>query len=197
MKKIMIAVMAVATVGLVSWTSMDKSAEGVQTFKLDTAKTTLNWSGNYLADGHSHMGTVNVTEGAVMYKGKKFQSGAFVVDLSTIAVTDLPDEKKPMLVGHLKSPDFFNVEKFMKVPVKITGITATEIQATITVMGKEIAATMPVKVEKAADMITAKGKFDIDLATTGMNGFKAAEGKPANARVNSVVSFDINLVLKK
>lgn len=197
MKKIMIAAVVLATVGLVSWTTSNNSEEGVKAFNLDQTKSSLAWKADYVADGHSHSGTVNISSGAMLFKGKKFKSGAFEVDLTTMTNTDLSEEKKPMLIGHLKSPDFFNVEKFAKVPVVIKSMTDTEIKATITVLGKAIDATMPVTVVKGSDVVTAKGKFSIDFAATNMNGFKAGKDKPADARVNSVISFDLNLVLTK
>ena len=64
-------------------------------------------------------------------------------------------------------------------------------------MGKEIKAVMPVKYSKDENGITAKGKFSLDFAPTGLMGFSPAPGDPENAHVDSKIEFEINLVLKK
>lgn len=192
----MIAALALVTIGLVSWKSFESKEAGKKVYQLDQEASSLKWKGSYASDGHTHEGSVQITEGSVTYKGTKFEEGSFVVDLNTIKNTDLPDKKKPMLEGHLKSPDFFNVEKYAKVPVTITEVTEEGIKAKIMVVGKEIEATMPVKPMMKDGMLVASGKFDVDFASTDLNGFKAGEGKPANQHVNTVISFDLNLVLK-
>lgn len=39
----------------------------------------------------------------------KVTSGTFTIPIATMANFDLPDEVKPMLLEHLKSPDFFHL----------------------------------------------------------------------------------------
>ena len=40
------------------------------------------------------------------------ESGSFLIDMNSIAVIDIPadDKDNAKLTGHLKSPDFFDVE---------------------------------------------------------------------------------------
>lgn len=197
MKKTIIASIALASIALVSWTGIDQTSKADSTYKLDASATTLKWTGKYVSDGHTHTGTVNVTKGTVVYKGTAFSSGNFEIDMNSIVDTDLPADKKGMLEGHLKSPDFFNTASFGTAKVKINSISDQEIKATITVLDKEIPAVMPVKIVKTKKGITATGKFTVDFAALNANGFKAAEGKPQDQHSDSNVSFDLNLVLKK
>ncbi len=46
-----------------------------------------------------------------MMEDDKIVGGEFTMDMSTITVTDLSGEDKGKLEGHLKSEDFFGIEK--------------------------------------------------------------------------------------
>lgn len=197
MKKSIIAVVALSAISLVSWKAMETSKHDEAIFKLDAAKSTLAWTGKYVSDGHTHNGTVKITDGSIKYHATQFESGAFTIDMKTIEVSDLPAEKKPMLLGHLQSPDFFNVEKSSNVNVKINSMTDKEIKATLTVLGTEIPAVMPVSFSKNDKTVTVSGKFDVDFAALNANGFKAGDKQPKDQHASSVVSFDLNLVLTK
>lgn len=197
MKKVIIAVVALSTISLVSWKAMETNSKHDEAiYKLDVAKTTLAWTGKYVADGHTHSGTVKVVDGTIKYHATQFEKGSFVIDMKTIKITDMSEDKAPRLLGHLNSADFFDVEKNATVTVKINNITEGEINATLTVLGKEIPAIIPVKFNKTKEEVTATGKFDIDFAALDANGFKAKAEKPEQ-RTSSVVSFDLNLALTK
>lgn len=81
-----------------------------QTKKVDATKSSINWVGKKVTG--SHEGTINLQEGALIFKGKKLVGGNFTVNMTTISTTDLDGKGKTNLDGHLKSDDFFGVEKF-------------------------------------------------------------------------------------
>ena len=85
-------------------------AVNAQTKKVDVTKSTINWVGKKVTG--SHEGTITLKEGALVFKGKKVVNGNFTVDMTTINTTDLDGKGKTNLDGHLKSDDFFGVEKF-------------------------------------------------------------------------------------
>jgi len=82
-----------------------------QTKKVDVSKSSINWLGKKVTGQHE--GTINLKEGALVFKGKKLAGGTFTVDMTSIVTTDLKAGKgKEDLEGHLKSEDFFGTEKF-------------------------------------------------------------------------------------
>ncbi|RAK21678.1 polyisoprenoid-binding protein YceI [Flavobacterium aquaticum] len=135
---------ALALVAFVSF------AVNAQSKKVDVNKSTINWVGKKVTGAHE--GTITFKEGALVFKGKKVVNGNFTVDMTTINTTDLDGKGKTNLDGHLKSDDFFGVEKFP---------TATLVFKTIGEKGKGVYAV-------TADL-TIKGKtepikFDLTVA---------------------------------
>ena len=73
----------------------------------------------------SHEGTIDVKSGSLDFDGEKLVGGNFVIDMTTIACTDLEGEYKGKLEGHLKSGDFFDVEKHTTASLNITKAKST------------------------------------------------------------------------
>lgn len=72
----------------------------------------------------SHQGTINLKSGTLNFDGDNLNGGEFVIDMTTIINTDLDGEYKQKLEGHLKSDDFFGVEKFPLAKLKIISAKA-------------------------------------------------------------------------
>jgi polyisoprenoid-binding protein YceI len=82
-----------------------------QKLKADPAKSQVKWTGNKV--GGSHNGEVKLKSGELEIKGDQIVKGNFVIDMTSIVNNDLEDkEYNQKLVGHLKSDDFFGVEKY-------------------------------------------------------------------------------------
>ena len=82
-----------------------------QTYEVNAEKSTVKWVGKKIASQHN--GTVALKEGNFEIKDNKFVSGTFIIDLSIMTDESSDDPKKPSrLVGHLKSEDFFSVDKY-------------------------------------------------------------------------------------
>ena len=84
------------------------------TYNVDVENSVVHWRGAMSGlKVYDHSGLLHFSEGTVTVKDEKVIAGNFVVDMTTITPTDenYDEEKKPeMLVGHLSSPDFFDVE---------------------------------------------------------------------------------------
>ncbi|MCH4824135.1 YceI family protein [Gramella lutea] len=86
--------------------------------EVDVEASTVKWTGEKVTG--SHNGTIDLESGYFMMEDDKIVGGEFVMDMSTIAVTDLTGENKGKLEGHLKSEDFFGVEKHPTAKLVIT-----------------------------------------------------------------------------
>lgn len=166
-------------------------------YQLDPTASTLKWKGTYEADGHSHNGTVKISEGSISYKGDTFEAGNFIVDMKTIENELTPEMGADDLNSSIASADIFNTAQFPNVEVKINSISKKEIDATLKVAGKEVPAKMPVKIKKTDKELTAKGKFTVDFSSLNANGFKPSTEKgKENQYIKPGVDFELNLVLK-
>ena len=96
--------------------------DGIYTFDVDRSK--LNWSGNRpLIDKYVDNGTVMLKEGSVEVKDKVVSKANLVIDLTTINATDIArGEGQDMLSKHLKSADFFEVEKYPTAQYEVTSV---------------------------------------------------------------------------
>ena len=99
------------TIAIALLVATSAATVSAQAKKIDAGKSRIEWTGKKVTGQHS--GTVNLTEGSLVFSGKKLTGGAFTVDMNSIQDTDLKaGEGKEKLEGHLKSADFFGTDKF-------------------------------------------------------------------------------------
>lgn len=77
---------------------------------IDLDKSTVSWTGKKLVGQHN--GNIKIKSGHVMLTDGKLSGGEFIMDANTIETKDLKGGMKNKLDKHLKSADFFDVEKF-------------------------------------------------------------------------------------
>lgn len=120
MKKLFLSLIVLATVATAC---KDNKKEAVETEdakvvdvnvsnlnNVDLDASTLTWTGT--KPGGAHTGTVSLESGGMLVNNGALVGGEFVFDMSSIENTDMEGEQAANLVGHLKSPDFFDVEKY-------------------------------------------------------------------------------------
>lgn len=105
---------ALVFVGLAFTTSAD--------VKVDTSESFVAWKG-YKVTG-SHHGKVMLKDGQINFEEGQLVGGGFTIDMSTISCEDLEGEWQQKLEGHLKSPDFFGVEKYPLATFAITKVVS-------------------------------------------------------------------------
>ncbi len=88
--------------------------------EIDVTQSKIAWKG-YKVTGE-HDGSIQLKKGVLQFEGKQLKGGNFVVDMTSITNHDLQGEWKGKLEGHLKSDDFFGVEKHPTANLKITKV---------------------------------------------------------------------------
>lgn len=106
----------------------DEAAAETSDVAIDGASSTVNWTGEMLGM-YSHNGTVAIKEAKVTMAEDKVAGGSFVVDLSTITPLDenfdsAKGKTPEKLVGHLSSPDFFDVANHPTASFEITEVSS-------------------------------------------------------------------------
>lgn len=81
------------------------------THPIDCSQSRLEWSGRNLFK--KHVGTIAISGGEITVKDGEVAAGSITLDMRSIRNSDLVDqEENSLLVRHLKSEDFFDVELF-------------------------------------------------------------------------------------
>jgi len=100
---------------LIVFTTVSVSA---QSYVADVSKSTLDWHGKKVTG--EHFGNIDLKEGMMIIKNDQITGGKFVIDMTSITNTDLTDASyNRKLVNHLKSDDFFGVEKHPEAVIEI------------------------------------------------------------------------------
>ncbi|MDA0936512.1 MAG: YceI family protein [Bacteroidetes bacterium] len=90
-----------------------------QTLTANTEQSNIRWYGEELT-GKTHFGSLKFESAMVDVQDGIVTGGTFTVDMNSLNVEDLSGGGKARLEGHLKSDDFFSVEKHNKAELKIT-----------------------------------------------------------------------------
>lgn len=138
-----------------------------QKVKADLDKSSLTWTGKKVTG--QHHGSISIESGWMKIDGNKITEGEYVIDMKSLTVEDLTGEMKGKLEGHLKSDDFFGVEKHGKSVLKITGSEAInssgfKVMGNLTIKG----ITNPIEFETkkmgnkyVSSIVVDRSKFDV------------------------------------
>lgn len=127
----------------------------------------LTWVGSKVTG--SHEGTIKLKSGYLTLDNNNLVGGGFVIDMTTIVCTDLSGKGKASIEGHLKSDDFFSVDKFPTasltiLDVKKKGLGQYQVNANITIKGM----TQEIMFDAEIKEKTAKAKLVIDRTEFGI-----------------------------
>ncbi len=169
MKNSIKKIAAIAIVALITFSFTTVNGDKKE---IKTESSKVVWKG-YKVTG-SHQGVIAVKSGHLNFNENKLIGGEFTIDMSTITNTDLEGEYKGKLEGHLKSDDFFGVEKFptaslIFTKVKSIGKNSYKVTGDITIKGKTetISFDLSVYGNKAnASLKIDRTKFDVRYGST-------------------------------
>ncbi len=169
-----------------------------QDFTVVGEKSVLRWSGKKATGGHT--GVIKLTEGKFSIKKDKFVSGEFVIDMNSMVEGDGTDPNKgARLIGHLKSDDFFSVEKFPTAKLSIKESTKFDkeeatVTADLTIKG----ATHPVtfKVKRSGGVYQASVVFDRSKYDVRYGSGKFFDNLGDKA-IDDMIPLDVTLVTLK
>lgn len=174
-------------------------------YTVNTDESKVMWTGSKPTG--QHMGTIGLSNGTIAVTDGMISGGEFTIDFNSLVNTDLKaGEGKEDLEGHLKTGDFFEVEKFPTGTFNVTSVEAVSDNAEVThnVTGnltmKDItkSVSIPMNVAMMGDKIAAQSTaFTIDRTQWGINFHSGALGTAKDKIINDQVGLVITLVANK
>jgi polyisoprenoid-binding protein YceI len=171
-------------------------------YKVDVSRSKIEWIGRKITGQHA--GELKLASGILNSNGKSLVGGNFVIDMSSISNTDLDKESAQKLLGHLKSDDFFSIEKnptanFDISSVKSEAVDKVTITGRLTIKGITNEISFPATVKQRGNILVAvangvkvdRTKFNIRY---GSKSFIAGIGDKA---IDDEFELNINLVASK
>ncbi len=189
MKK-QLTLVTLALVGMISLASF-KALE--TKYSVSTQDSQLKWTGYHLAKSYEHWGHVNIKSGSVTVSDGKITSGEFTIDMTSIANKDVEGEKdSKKLDGHLKSDDFFAVEKHPEAKLVITKVDGSgKATGNLTIRGITKEIQFATKVEEiSGSKLVATADIKVDRTD-----FKVMYGwKLENAILSNEFRMEVKIV---
>lgn len=129
----------------------------VQATDVDLKKSEVKWKGTKVTG--EHYGKVALKSAKVELEGENLKNAEFVVDLNSITAEDIQDpEWNKKFITHMKSGDFFEVEKYPTAKLVTKKIEGNKVKADLTIKGK----THPVEFTYKKDGNAYTGDFTFD-----------------------------------
>ena len=139
----------------------------------------LSWEGNPLVGG-GHTGTIGFKYGTISTnESGTILKGEFVLNMHTLENADIEDEQSAKdLVNHLKSDDFFSVNKFPEASFELTKTARAfkyareneyEITGLLTIRGITHPISFPANIKIENGVIKADARITIDRTRWGVN----------------------------
>ncbi|WP_207432588.1 YceI family protein [Sabulibacter ruber] len=180
MKKMLLSVLVAAAVGVSAFQMVTPgtpekaagttAAVAMQTFKVNTEESKISWIGRKVTGEHN--GNIKLANGTMLFERGALRGGTFIMDMSTITCNDLEGGSNKRLVDHLKSDDFFSVEKNPSARFAITNLAPRQnakagtanyiVTGDLTIKGITNQVSFPATVHVKKGVATAKATLKFD-----------------------------------
>ena len=194
--KISMSLVAIAAISTLAFTTPTVKTT---VYTVDTKSTKTTWVGKKVTGQHT--GAISVSKGSISADEKNITAGNFEFDMNSITCTDLTDkEYNAKLIGHLKSEDFFSVEKnptskFVLTKATLKSGNDYEVTGNLTIKGITNEITFPAMIRMdsktivtIAKIMVNRTKFDMKF---GSASFFESIGDKA---INDEFELDVNVV---
>lgn len=187
--------------------SIAEGAVVAGTYTVNVSESTVGWSAKKpLIEGYVNSGTIGITEGTISVTDSS-ATGSFTIDMNTIDVglTAKKPGKEGALEGHLKSDDFFDVEKFPTASFAIKNVALSSepltysVTGDLTMKGVTNELTFPAKIYlNDSGKLVADATFEFDRTKWGITyGSDSFFDDLADRAISDMVEMRLMLVADK
>lgn len=173
---------------------------GKEKYVIDKYLSVVTWECSMAASevlgSKGHSGYITISSGELVIENGQLVGGTVEVDMNTIA--DEFHRSNNKLVNHLKSPDFFDVEKFPISTFVLTKVAPADgdtvnVTGNLTIKGITHEVTFPASVDVTERTVTANGNVTIDRTQWDV---RYGSGKFFASLADKGISDDIEFHMK-
>lgn len=163
-----------------------------ETFTIDTTASSVTWIGAKMTGRHN--GLLNIASGKLNMRNDLLTDGIMIFDISSIRSADksIDEGSNKKLTTHLRSEDFFDIERFPTARFELTGIAPFDstsqkpepptasyselriknpthrITGNLTMKGQTKSISFPARVTIQDNLLRAKANFNLDRTKWGL-----------------------------
>ncbi len=146
------------------------------TYTVNANESLIRWTGRNLFNHHS--GTMLLAQGGITLRDNALVSAQFSIAMDSMACEDIPDSgMNQMLIGHLKSDDFFDTanhptaefiaDRITPIAASTEGTPNYHLHGRLTLRGMTREIDFPIVVAADGNRLTAQGLLDLDRTQFG------------------------------
>jgi polyisoprenoid-binding protein YceI len=176
-------------------------AKAPTSLPVDPAKSGINWHATKV--GGEHKGIVKLAKGNLEIDGNRLKGGDFEMNMTTIVDTD-KDTPNTRLTNHLRSEDFFSVEKHPSSTFRITKVEPIAkakagepnytVTGDLTIKGVTHPNTFPATVKIAGNSAEATAKVTVNRMKYDIQYRSSFLGTAADKIIYDDFTIDLKLV---
>jgi polyisoprenoid-binding protein YceI len=171
--------------------------------RIDIQKSRIEWVGRNLLN--RHFGTLKLRSGEIEVRDARIDHGKFAVDMDSIENVDIEDSiMRKLLIAHLKSDDFFDVQHFPSAEFQLSKVTTlegakpgnpnSEVCGTLTLKGVSNDIVFPAIIGPTPDgLLAVDAHLDVDRTRWNV---RYASGKLYEKLGKHLVNDEISIGLK-
>ena len=219
MKKVILSIFAMGMI-LSSCSNNGEKAETKEAEKVSvvsTEQTTtlqtigdgsfVNWRASHLGGAQPRFGKVFVQNASFLVNNGVLTNATVDLDLASLKVESFPEgsEQIGKLEGHLKSPDFFNIQEFPTSKFELTQLQETTgkynsaITGNLTISGITKSITFNANVNVLENEVSIQSEdFSVDRSDWNLTyNAEGTEGVPVDYLISNDIGFTINVIATK
>ena len=178
-------------------------------YNITSENSRIDWSARRpLIQDYINSGTINIKEGIITVADNT-ATGNFIIDMNTIRVglTSKKPGRESALERHLKTADFFDVEKFPTASFTIKNIVAKPdsaktfdytISGDLAIKNATNEISFPAKIYAEGEKLRAEGYVEIDRTKWGLTyGSGSFFKNLADNAISDIISFSFSITATK
>lgn len=133
------------------------------TYQLLPAASRLTWTGHAEVGSYAPTGTLQLAAGELRYDGRRLLAGRVLVDMRSLR------HDNAQLQGHLRGPDFFDVEQFPTAEFRLQQAATGQVTGQLTIKGVAQTVTFPLSLSPEPNgQLRLRGTATLDRTRFGI-----------------------------